>query len=71
MYKFAKNKIKYVLTGSNFSLSVAENQRNGVVSGIDTTLVKDIYKKFGNNKLKTFPLVIFSHTRFIISIFWE
>jgi hypothetical protein len=30
LYKFAKkNKIKYVLTGGNFSLNAAENRRNG------------------------------------------
>lgn len=59
MYKFArKNKIKYVLTGSNFSTECCrEPEEWGGFPGIDTTLVKDIYKKFGNNKLKTFPLV--------------
>ena len=59
MYKFArKNKIKYVLTGSNFSTECCkEPEEWGGFPGIDITLVKDIYKKFGNNKLKTFPLV--------------
>jgi len=59
MYKFArKNKIKYVLTGSNFSTECCkEPEEWGGFPGIDKTLVKDIYKKFGNNKLKTFPLV--------------
>ena len=59
MYKFArKNKIKYVLTGGNFSTECCkEPEEWGGFPGIDTTLVKDIYKKFGNNKLKTFPLV--------------
>ncbi len=59
MYKFArKNKIKYVLTGSNYSTECCrEPEEWGGFPGIDTTLVKDIYKRFGNNKLKTFPLV--------------
>ena len=52
------NKIKYVVTGSNFSTECCrEPEEWGGFPAIDTTLVKDIYKKFGNNKLKTFPLV--------------
>lgn len=59
LYKFArKHKIKHVLTGSNYSTECCrEPEEWGGFPGIDTTLVNDIYKKYGNNKLKTFPLV--------------
>ncbi|MDA7656725.1 N-acetyl sugar amidotransferase [bacterium] len=59
LYKFArKNKIKYVLTGSNFSTECCrEPEEWGGFPGIDTTLVKDIHSKFGKIPLKTFPLV--------------
>ena len=59
LYKFAKkNKIKYVLTGGNFSTECCrEPEEWGGFPGIDKTLVKDIHSKFGKKPLKTFPLV--------------
>lgn len=59
LYKFAKkNKIKYVLTGGNYSTECCrEPEEWGGFPGIDTTLVKDIHSKFGKKLLKTFPLV--------------
>jgi len=59
LYKFAKkNKIKYVLTGGNFSTECCrEPEEWGGFPGIDTRLVKDIHSKFGKRPLKTFPLV--------------
>lgn len=59
LYKFAKqNKIKYVLTGGNFSTECCrEPEEWGGFPGIDTVLVKDIHSKFGKRPLKTFPLV--------------
>jgi N-acetyl sugar amidotransferase len=59
LYKFAKkNKIKYVLTGGNYSTECCrEPEEWGGFPGIDTTLVKDIHSKFGRRELKTFPLV--------------
>lgn len=59
LYKFAKkNKIKYVLTGGNFSTECCrEPEEWGGFPGIDTMLVKDIHSKFGKRQLKTFPLV--------------
>jgi len=59
LYKFAKkNKIKYVLTGGNFSTECCrEPEEWGGFPGIDTTLVRDIHSKFGKRPLKTFPLV--------------
>ena len=59
LYKFAKkNKIKYVLTGGNFSTECCrEPEEWGGFPGIDTMLVKDIHSRFGKRPLKTFPLV--------------
>ena len=64
LYKFAKqNKIKYVLTGSNFSTECCREPLEwGGFPGIDRTLVNDIHSKFGRVKLRTFPLVdVFSY----------
>jgi len=59
LYKFAKaNKIKYVLTGGNYSTECCrEPEEWGAYPGIDTTLINDIHGQFGSRKLKTFPLV--------------
>lgn len=59
LYKFArKNKIKYVLTGGNYSTEcVREPEEWGGFPGIDKTLFNDIFKKYGKGSLKSFPLV--------------
>lgn len=59
LYKFArKNKIKYVITGSNISTECCrEPEEWGGYAGIDTTLVKDIHSQFGTRPLKSFPLI--------------
>ena len=59
LYKFAKkNKIKFVLTGGNYSTECCrEPEEWGGFPGIDVTLVNDIHSKFGKRALKTFPLV--------------
>lgn len=59
LYKFArKHKIKYVLTGSNFSTECCrEPEEWGGYPGIDKTLFLDIHKKFGTRKLGSFPIV--------------
>lgn len=59
LYKFArKNKIKYVITGSNYSTECCrEPEEWGGYPGIDKTLILDIHQKFGNKALKSFPLV--------------
>lgn len=59
LYKFAKkNKIKYVLTGGNYSTECCrEPEEWGAYPGIDRTLIMDIHKKFGKKELKTFPIV--------------
>lgn len=59
LYKFAKkNKIKYVLTGGNFSTECCrEPEEWGAYPGIDKKLILDIYKKFGSRPLKSFPII--------------
>ena len=59
LYKHArKNKIKYVITGANYSTECCrEPEEWGAYPGIDKRLIMDIYRKFGNNKLKTFPMI--------------
>ncbi|WII71821.1 N-acetyl sugar amidotransferase [Bdellovibrio sp. 22V] len=59
LYKFAKkHKIKYVLTGGNYSTECCrEPEEWGAYPGIDKTLIKDIHSKFGKRPLKTFPIV--------------
>tara|TARA_A100001035_G_scaffold277477_1_gene274369 strand:+ start:23 stop:1171 length:1149 start_codon:yes stop_codon:yes gene_type:complete len=59
LYKFArKHKIKYVLTGSNYSTECCrEPEEWGAYPGIDKTLVLDIHKQFGTKELKTFPII--------------
>lgn len=59
MYKFARqNKIKYVVTGGNYSTEcVREPEEWGACFGIDKTLILDIHKKYGTIPLKTFPII--------------
>ena len=59
LYKFAKkHKIKYVLTGANYSTECCrEPEEWGAYPGIDKTLIGDIHSKFGQRPLKSFPLV--------------
>ena len=64
LYQFAKkNKIKYVLTGANYSTECCrEPEEWGAFPGIDSMLINDIHSKFGNNPIKSFPIVdIFSY----------
>jgi len=58
LYKFAREHgIKYVLTGANYSTECCrEPEEWGGYPGIDKTLFKDIHKRFGTRKLKSFPL---------------
>ena len=59
LYKFArKNKIKYVITGANYSTECCrEPEEWGAYPGIDKILFTDIHKKFGKRKLTSFPVV--------------
>lgn len=58
LYKFArKNRIKYVLTGGNYSTECCREPNEwGAYPGIDKTLIKDIHNKFGSRPLKSFPI---------------
>jgi N-acetyl sugar amidotransferase len=59
LYKFARQyKIKYVLTGGNFSTECCrEPEEWGGYPGIDNRLITDIQTKFGTKELKSFPIV--------------
>lgn len=59
LYKFArKHRIKYVLTGSNYSTECCrEPEEWGGYPGIDKKLFLDIHSRFGTRQLRTFPLV--------------
>lgn len=59
LYKFArKHAIKHIITGSNFSTECCrEPEEWGGYLGIDKTLFSDIWKKFGQGELTTFPIV--------------
>lgn len=59
LYKFARaNNVKHVITGSNFSTECCrEPEEWGGYLGIDKRLFNDIWKKFGEGQLKSFPLI--------------
>jgi N-acetyl sugar amidotransferase len=59
LYKFAReNKIKYVLTGGNYSTECCrEPEEWGAYPGTDKTFILDIHSKFGRGPLKTFPII--------------
>ncbi len=57
MYKFAKqHKVKYILTGANLSTECIRNPIEWMYYQSDSTQIKDIHRKYGEQKLKTFPL---------------
>ena len=58
LYQFArKNKIKHVITGSNFSTECCrEPEEWGGYPGIDKTLIDDIHGRFGKLALSSFPI---------------
>lgn len=59
LYKFArKNKIKYVITGANYSTECCrEPEEWGAYPGIDKILINDIHARFGRGELRDFPIV--------------
>jgi N-acetyl sugar amidotransferase len=71
MYKFArKHRIKYVLTGANYSTECCKEPPEwGAYPGIDKTLVKDIYRRFGNKKLKSFPVLDILEYKVLYQVF--
>ena len=58
LYQFArKNKIKHVITGSNYSTECCrEPEEWGGYPGIDKILIGDIHGRFGKRALTTFPI---------------
>lgn len=57
MYKFAsKYNIKNIITGGNYSTECIRNPKEWMYFQSDSTQVKDIHNKFGEKKLKDFPL---------------
>ena len=57
MYKFAtKHKIKYILTGGNYSTECVRNPLEWMYYQSDSIQLRDIYKKFGTGKLKDYPV---------------
>jgi N-acetyl sugar amidotransferase len=57
MYKFAhKHKIKYILTGANYSTECIRNPIEWMYYQSDLAQLKHIHKKFGARPLKNFPL---------------
>lgn len=59
LYRYAKKKkIKYILTGANFSTEcIREPEAWGAYPGIDRRLIIDIHRRFGKRALGTFPIV--------------
>jgi N-acetyl sugar amidotransferase len=56
MYQFAsKYKIKYILTGANYSTECIRNPIEWMYYQSDARQLKDIHKKFGTIPLKKFP----------------
>lgn len=57
MYNFAaKYKIKYVLTGANYSTECVKNPYEWHYPASDLIQLKDIHKRFGKRPLNSFPL---------------
>lgn len=63
MYKFAfKHRIKYILTGGNYSTECVRNPLEWMYYQSDSIQLKDIFKKHGNGKLADYP---------VSNIFWH
>jgi N-acetyl sugar amidotransferase len=57
MYNFAsKHKIKYILTGANYSTECIRNPLEWMYFQSDSIQLKDIHKHFGNKPLKNYPI---------------
>jgi N-acetyl sugar amidotransferase len=57
MYRFAeKHKVKYILTGANYSTECVKNPMEWIYFGTDVIQIRDIHRRFGQRPLKRFPL---------------
>lgn len=57
LYNFAaKNKVKYILTGANYSTECVREPLEWHYHASDLRQIKDIHRQFGTRPLKSFPL---------------
>lgn len=57
MYRFAaKYRVKYILTGANYSTECVRNPLEWMYYQSDSVQLKDIHRHFGSKPLKRFPL---------------
>lgn len=57
MYKFAsRHKIKYILTGGNYSTECVRNPLEWMYYQSDSIQLRDIFKKHGKGKLESYPV---------------
>jgi N-acetyl sugar amidotransferase len=57
LYNFAaKNKVKYIVTGANYSTECIREPLEWHYHASDLRQIRDIHRQFGNVPLKTFPL---------------
>jgi len=63
LYNFAnKHNIKYIMNGGNISTECVRNPLEWLYYGTDMAQIKDIRRKFGTKKLKTYPFSsVFRH----------
>ena len=70
MYKFAaKYGVKYILTGGNYSTECVRNPLEWMYYQSDSIQIKDIHKRFGQHKLKTFPFTHILWHKFYLPLF--
>ncbi|PYE87290.1 N-acetyl sugar amidotransferase [Phyllobacterium leguminum] len=56
LYHFAnKNNIKYILNGGNYATECVRNPLEWLYHGTDMAQIKDIQRRFGTRKLKSYP----------------
>lgn len=57
MYKFAeRHKVRYILTGANFSTECVRNPLEWMYYQSDSIQIRDIHRRFGTRPLAKFPL---------------
>jgi len=57
MYNFAeRHRIKYILTGANYSTECVKNPLEWIYFGTDVRQIRDIHNRFGQRPLVKFPL---------------
>lgn len=70
MYHFAsKHKIKYILTGANFSTECVKNPLEWHYHSSDLRMLRDIHSQFGSRPLVNFPLTSILWHKFYLRYF--